>query len=60
MDSAAIQREATAVKPIADTDDFFVDGSVAVENSCDVKNVTGVVFEVARLIGVDDRTLAIR
>ena len=60
MHAAAIQRETTAIKAMVDTDDFFVDGSVAVENSCHVKNVACVVFEVARLIGVDHWTLAVR
>lgn len=43
----------------ADTDDFLVNRSVAVEDARDVQNVTGVVFKVARLIGVDDRSLAV-
>jgi len=42
------------------TDDFFVDCSVAVENARHVKNVTGIVLEVACLIGVDDWTLTVR
>ena len=33
--------------------------AVTVENACHVEQVTRVVFKVARLIGVDDRTFTV-